>query len=115
MFITFEPLKTAKYKIEVFMAKTFRRGTHPPTHKRYQDFPLNDFKVPDKLYVSLSQHIGAPAKAVVSVGDSVKEGQLIGEAAGFVSANIFAPVSGTVSLHIIIQWNMTTTYNSMYS
>ena len=87
----------AKHKIEVFMAKTFRRGTHPPTHKRYQDFPLNDFKVPDKLYVSLSQHIGAPAKAVVSVGDSVKEGQLIGEAAGFVSANIFAPVSGTVS------------------
>ena len=78
------------------MAKTFRRGTHPPTHKRYQDFPLNDFKVPDKLYVSLSQHIGAPAKAVVSVGDSVKEGQLIGEAEGFVSANIISSVSGKV-------------------
>ena len=60
------------------MARTFRRGTHPPTHKRYQDYPLEDFKVPDKLYVSLSQHIGAPAKAVVSIGDVVKEGQLIG-------------------------------------
>ena len=90
----------AKHKIEVFMAKTFRRGTHPPTHKRYQDFPLNDFKVPDKLYVSLSQHIGAPAKAVVSVGDSVKEGQLIGEAAGFVSANIISSVSGTVTVGV---------------
>ena len=55
------------------MARTFRRGTHPPTHKRYQDYPLEDFKVPEKLYVSLSQHIGAPAKAVVSIGVSGKK------------------------------------------
>ena len=45
----------------------------------------------------LSQHIGAPAVPVVSKGDSVKAGQLIAEAKGFVSANIHSPVSGTVA------------------
>lgn len=44
----------------------------------------------------MSQHIGAPAKPVVAVGDTVKEGQLIAEAAGFVSANVYSSVSGTV-------------------
>ncbi|MBR5642834.1 MAG: electron transport complex subunit RsxC, partial [Salinivirgaceae bacterium] len=42
-------------------------------------------------------HIGAPANAVVQKGDKVKVGQLIGEANGFVSANIHSSVSGTVS------------------
>ncbi len=79
------------------MYRTFRRGTHPSANKRTKDCPLYDFSIPDKLYVSLSQHIGAPAKAIVSVGDYVKEGQMIGEGSGFVSAHVFAPVSGTVS------------------
>lgn len=62
------------------MYRTFRRGTHPNANKRTKDCPLYDFSIPDKLYVSLSQHIGAPAKAIVAVGDYVKEGQMIGEA-----------------------------------
>lgn len=78
------------------MLRTFRHGTHPPANKFTKDIPLSDFKIPDRLYVALSQHIGAPAKPVVAVGDYVKEGQLIGEAGGFVSAPVFAPVSGTV-------------------
>ncbi len=44
----------------------------------------------------MSQHLGAPATPVVAVGDTVKVGQKIGEASGFVSANIHASVSGTV-------------------
>ena len=44
----------------------------------------------------LSQHIGAPAAACVKKGDAVRVGQVIGTAAGFVSSNIHAPVSGTV-------------------
>ena len=44
----------------------------------------------------MSQHIGAPAKAIVAKGDHVLAGQKIAEAGGFVSANIFASVSGTV-------------------
>ncbi len=44
----------------------------------------------------LSQHIGAPAKCLVSVGDIVKEEDLIGEASGFVSANIHTSIPGEV-------------------
>lgn len=51
---------------------------------------------PEKVYISLSQHIGAPATPVVSVGDKVKLGQIIGEASGFISANVYSSVSGEV-------------------
>ena len=44
----------------------------------------------------LSQHIGAPAKAIVNKGDQVLVGQVIGEANGFVSANVISSVSGVV-------------------
>lgn len=49
------------------------------------------------LCVPLSQHIGAPAVAVVRCGDRVQQGQLIGQAALGCSANVHAPVSGTVT------------------
>lgn len=82
--------------------RTFRRGIHPPANKFTKDVPLEEFPIPDKLYVSLSQHIGAPAKAIVQVGDHVDEGQLIGEANGFVSANVYSPVSGTVKSFVTL-------------
>ena len=41
--------------------------------------------------------IGAPAVAKVAKGDKVVTGQLIAEAGSFMSANIHAPVSGTVT------------------
>lgn len=44
----------------------------------------------------MSQHIGAPATPVVQKGDKVLVGQKIGEASGFISANICSSVSGTV-------------------
>lgn len=51
----------------------------------------------DVLYVPLLQHIGRPAIPVVSEGDRVLKYQLIGRAAdGALSANVHAPVSGTV-------------------
>lgn len=51
---------------------------------------------PEYLYVSMSQHIGAPAKPLLQVGDKVKKGQLIGSMDAFVTANVHAPVSGEV-------------------
>ena len=44
----------------------------------------------------MSQHLGAPANPIVQVGDTVKVGQKIGEAAGFISAPVHSSVSGTV-------------------
>lgn len=76
--------------------RTFKRGIHPPANKFTKDKPLEEFSIPPILQVSLSQHIGAPAKAIVNVGDHVDEGQLIGEASSFVSANVYSPVSGIV-------------------
>ena len=52
--------------------------------------------LPDSVVIPMAMHIGAPAKPVVKVGDYVKTGQLIGEPGGFVSAPIYASVSGTV-------------------
>ena len=52
--------------------------------------------IPDVVKISMSQHIGAPAKPVVNVGDYVLTGQLIGEASGFISANVHSSVSGKV-------------------
>ena len=76
---------------------TFRKGgIHPNDNKLSASCKIEVLPVPDVVYVSLSQHIGAPAKAVVAVGDEVKVGQVIAEPGGFVSAYIHSPVSGMV-------------------
>jgi electron transport complex protein RnfC len=52
--------------------------------------------IPDFVYISMSQHIGAPCKPLVAKGDYVKVGQPLGDTEAFVSAPIHASVSGTV-------------------
>ena len=72
-------------------------GVHPSEHKEATEhMALVKFPAPKQVVIPLSMHAGAPANPVVAVGDSVKLGQLIGEAAGFISANIHASVSGKV-------------------
>ncbi len=78
------------------MKYTFKRGVHPSACKLTNDFPLAEMPTPDIVCIPLSQHIGAPSQPVVNVGDSVKAGTMVGKAGGFVSANIFSSVSGTV-------------------
>ena len=76
---------------------TFKGGTHPYDGKELsKDAPIEEYKPTKELVFPLAQHIGAPAKAVVNVGDRVLMGQLIGEKAGFISANIHSSVSGVV-------------------
>lgn len=79
------------------MLKTFRiGGVHPPENKLSASEKIQTLPIPEQVIIPLSQHIGAPATPVVQKGDTVKTGQLIAQAAGFVSANIHSPVSGTV-------------------
>ncbi|MBR6325806.1 MAG: electron transport complex subunit RsxC [Lachnospiraceae bacterium] len=80
------------------MAKyTFVGGIHPFDGKKLsKDKPITSLKAGKELVYPLSQHIGAPAKAVVAKGDRVLVGQMIAEAGGFVSAPVHASVSGTV-------------------
>ncbi len=80
------------------MLKTFSiGGIHPPDNKLAAQSPLQSLSPEGTVAIFLGQHIGAPAEAVVVQGDKVKVGQLIGKASGFMSANIHASVSGTVT------------------
>ncbi|MDD6842698.1 MAG: electron transport complex subunit RsxC [Prevotellaceae bacterium] len=78
--------------------RTFRiGGIHPEENKLSHDIATVAAPLPKQAVFPLSQHIGAPAKAVVAKGDKVKVGTLIAEAGGFVSAPVYSSVSGTVA------------------
>lgn len=80
------------------MAKlTFTGGIHPYDGKDLsKDKPIKAVLPKGDLVYPMSQHIGAPAVPIVQKGDRVLTGQKIAEAGGFVSAPIYATVSGTV-------------------
>ncbi len=76
---------------------TFKGGIHPYEGKELSmDKPTVQLLPKGDLVYPMSQHIGAPAKPIVEVGDHVLMGQTIAEAGGFVSSPIAASVSGTV-------------------
>ena len=76
---------------------TFKGGIHPYDGKDLtKDEPIREYLPKGDCVYPVSQHIGAPAKPIVKKGDHVLVGQKIAEAGGFVSANIFSSVSGTV-------------------
>lgn len=80
------------------MLKTFNiGGVHPNDNKITADAPIEVFPILDKVYISMAQHLGAPATPVVAKGDKVKVGDVIGEPAGFISGYVHASVSGTVT------------------
>ncbi len=75
----------------------FHGGIHLPDEKALSNAnPVVHAPVPKILTIPLQQHIGAPAKALVRVGEAVRKGQKIGEAQGYVSAPVHASSSGTV-------------------
>ncbi|MCM1045502.1 MAG: electron transport complex subunit RsxC [Candidatus Gastranaerophilales bacterium] len=80
------------------MAKlTFVGGIHPYDGKDLtKDKPIRELLPQGELVYPLSQHIGAPANAIVNKGERVLMGQRIAESGGFVSAPIYASVSGVV-------------------
>ena len=71
-------------------------GIHPADSKLARDCKIETLPLPEKVYVSMFQHLGAQAKPIVAVGDSVKAGQIIAEPGGFISAYVHSPVSGVV-------------------
>ncbi len=79
------------------MKRTFSiGGVHPSDNKISRGCALETLPVPATVYIPVAQHIGAPAKPIVAVGDKVKTGQPIAEPGGFISAYIHSSVSGTV-------------------
>ncbi len=71
-------------------------GVHAPHHKNTAECAPQRIPTPDKVTIPMNMHIGAPCTPVVKAGDLVKVGQVIGEAAGFVSVPVHASVSGKV-------------------
>ncbi len=77
---------------------TFKKGIHPPYNKQFTEkLPIEVMPAPKEVVLPMSMHIGAPAVPDVNVGDHVLLGQVVGKAGGFVSSNIHASVSGTVT------------------
>ena len=72
-------------------------GVHPVEGKEpTEHLSLVRFPEPETVIIPMSMHLGAPATPIVNIGDKVKLGQKIGEAAGFISAPVHSSVSGEV-------------------
>ena len=79
------------------MKHTFQRGIHPEEKKELtSNCSFEAMPTGSKVYIPLTQHIGAPATPCVEAGTRVKAGTLIGKASGYVSANVHSSVSGKV-------------------
>ncbi len=78
--------------------KTFPGGIHPHDSKGFsKDKPIEAIPLPQKVVIPLSQHIGAPSKPIVKVGDEVITGQKIAESGGFVSIPMHSSIAGKVT------------------
>ena len=84
-------MKTVKSRFK------FKGGVHPDYNKELaRGKAIEQMPCPPELVVSMSQHLGAPAKCVVKPGDYVVRGQLLGERNGFISVPVHAPANGLV-------------------
>ena len=81
-----------------FPKKPYRThgGVHVPHRKNTASKQSVEMPTPKSVTITMSQHIGAPCKPTVKVGDVVAVGQVIGDSDAFVSAPIHASISGTV-------------------
>jgi electron transport complex protein RnfC len=79
------------------MQYTFPGGIHPAENKFTAGKEIVDIAMPKRLVIPMGQHIGAPAKPIVAIGDEVAPHQKIGESTGFVSSNVYTPLGGKVT------------------
>ncbi|MDR0972027.1 MAG: electron transport complex subunit RsxC [Bacteroidales bacterium] len=78
--------------------RTFRKGgVHPQENKLTNDCIIENFPLPNKAVVFVSQHLGSPSLPVVKKGDRVRTGQLLAKIDGFICANTHSPYTGTIS------------------
>ena len=76
---------------------TFKGGIHPPDKKELsKDKAIINTRPPQRVVIPLLQHIGAPCKIAVTIGQEVKKGEILGIPEGFVSSPVHSSVSGKV-------------------
>ncbi len=77
--------------------KYYFGGIHPRGMKELSaSAALEVFPEPEEVAISTSQSFGKPAIPAVTVGQAVKEGEVIAHADGAISSDVFASISGTV-------------------
>ena len=83
--------------MKAIKGKYLPKGVHVPDNKQWSmDVPIEVMEAPDIVSISTQQHIGRPSIPVVAQGDEVYMGQLIAKEAGYIGANVYSSVSGTV-------------------
>ena len=77
--------------------RNFSHGVHPNEHKSLTDeLPTRRMPFVGRYVLPLNQHLGAPAKPVVTPGQRVRRGERIAEPGAFVSTSLHSPVTGTI-------------------
>lgn len=83
--------------MQKFVRKTFPHGVHFRDKKELaKDMATEVLPLPSDIFISVSQHIGAPSAPVVKPGDKVVKGQLIADAVGGLGCKVYSSVCGEV-------------------
>lgn len=72
-------------------------GLMIPHNKATAEFETVEMGLPKQIILPMQQHVGAQCQPLVKKKDHVDVGQLVGHAEARTTADIFSPVSGTVT------------------
>ncbi|MCK5716185.1 MAG: electron transport complex subunit RsxC, partial [Thiomargarita sp.] len=77
--------------------RSFAHGVHPDGHtEQTEQLPIQRVPFVKYYILPLGQHLGAPARPTIKIGERVQRGQQIAKAGAFVSTNLHSPVTGWV-------------------
>jgi electron transport complex protein RnfC len=81
----------------LLLLKTFRGGVHPKDFKLLTaEMPTEVMPPPKRVVIPVLQHVGSPGVPIVSVGDTVKKGQVLAKSDQHMTSWVHASVSGKV-------------------
>lgn len=72
-------------------------GVRLPHLKGTAEHETEILPLPERVFIAMSQHIGAPCEPTVAVGDTVAVGQPVGTSGAFMSVPVHSSVSGKVA------------------
>jgi len=85
-----------KRRFYLKMELTFHGGIRVDDNKNARKSKIELFPAPQFVTIPLSQHIGAPAKPLVKVGDIVDKGQMIADNDTGLSCPVHSSISGKI-------------------
>ena len=75
----------------------FYGGLQIPPHKEITNSQTSLITpLPDRIILPMQQHIGTPAMPLIKTGETVRKGQIIARAEGYVSVPVHASTSGKI-------------------